>query len=157
MKAVQPLVVMTATEIANDTDLLGKISAWGGAALAIFLILLTATDRLGKVLGRIGQIQEERISNARRVATSKDDGDIAELRRVANNLRAILNEERSMLEEERAVTNSYRNQAVLLYQYIIAVQRDPSKLSEPVPAPVDEDAIRRPFNEKRIREEKEEK
>lgn len=147
----------------GEVDTATRFVGWGGAVLAILLIVLTATDRLGKVFGRVGEIQLDRINKARRIATEQDDGDIAELRRVADNLRVILEEERSMLEEERAVNNLYRTQAIQLYQYILAAQRDPSKLNDEVPKPVDEEAVRSQYAEQRkkireaIRKEKEEK
>ena len=132
------MLVTAATDPTTNelgSDLAGKLPSWGVGILGVLFIILAVTDRLSNFLGKIGAMQEDRIKAARRVATEKDDGDIAELRRQVGNLKG-------MLTEEQQVNHSYRKLIVELYQYILNAQRDPSNLRNTVPEPVIEEQVR---------------
>ena len=106
----------------------GNLPVWGISILGFLFIILTATDNLGKLLGKFGRIQEERVANSRRASVEQDDADLKELRRQVNNLQ-------EMLADEQRQTKNYRLLVVELYRYILAAQHDPANLQNPVPQP----------------------
>lgn len=89
------------------------------------------------------------LASIRQVGIDKDDADIAELKRKVENLRVLLEEERAEASAARAETDQERSNAAIerrnaeswrrtcseLYWYILAAQRDPSRLKDPPPEP----------------------
>lgn len=101
---------------------------WVLWAAVLGIILPTLAAAFPKILGPIGQAWADWAQRQRTAALASDDHDIAEMKRAMDNLS-------KMLSEERALNEVHRRHIMDLYRYILAAQRDPHRLDDPVPDP----------------------
>lgn len=96
-----------------------------GDAITRWLLIAAAVLATFATLSKRGR---ELLASIRQASSEKDDADIAQLNRKVTNLARLL-------EEEQETAEAYRKTCAELYGFILAAQRDPSRLSAPVPEP----------------------
>lgn len=101
-------------------------SPWVLYALGALFVIVKIAEASPGILGGFSRGIAERAERKRLAASEQDDADITELNRKVTNLT-------EMLAAERAESAAHRQTIQDLYVYILAAQRDPERLRDPVP------------------------